>query len=361
MQAVYRNRRQLLGVVRPGTAERLGAVSARCARVFPWPVRGRLPAALVPLLLAGCGGNQDVLHGESHQERSIDTLWWVMFGAACAGFALIACLLLAGWWRRNRRELPGGGGERVGTGLVIGLGVVLPLVLLTTLFVWSDLFVLRTSAAPAQGSTAMTIDVIGHDWWWEARYAGTSVVTANEIHIPTGTPVEVVGTSADVIHSFWVPELARKIDLIPGRTNRLLLEADRPGTYRGQCSEFCGVQHAHMAVAVTAQPPAAFRRWLAEQTRPATAGGRGLDVFLSEQCASCHTIRGTPARGDVGPDLTHVASRATIAALTLPNTPDYLRGWIRDPGHFKPGVRMPKLPLTIGQLDALVAYLEQLR
>jgi len=321
-------------------------------------VRGRLLLAALPLVAAGCGGNQNVLHGESHQERSIDTLWWVMFGVACAGFTLIAFLLLLGWWRRNRRELPGGGDERVATGLVVGLGIVTPIVLLTALFVWSDLFVMRSTAAPASGSTSMTIDVIGHDWWWEARYAGTPVVTANEIHIPTHTRIQIVGTTADVIHSFWVPELARKIDLIPGRENRLLLEADVPGRYRGQCSEFCGLQHAHMAVAVVAQPPAAFRRWLANQKEPAAGTSA---TFMKASCGSCHTIRGTPARGKVGPDLTHLASRQTIAALELPNTRAFLRAWIRDPGRFKPGTRMPKLPLTNGEVGRLVDYLVRLR
>ena len=321
-------------------------------------MRGRLLLAALPLVAAGCGGNQNVLHGESHQERSIDTLWWVMFGVACAGFMLIAFLLLLGWWRRNRRELPGGGDERVATRLVVGLGIVTPIVLLTALFVWSDLFVMRSTAAPASGSTSMTIDVIGHDWWWEARYAGTPVVTANEIHIPTRTRIQIVGTTADVIHSFWVPELARKIDLIPGRKNRLLLEADVPGRYRGQCSEFCGLQHAHMAVAVVAQPPAAFRRWLANQKEPAAGASA---TFMKASCGSCHTIRGTPARGKVGPDLTHLASRQTIAALELPNTRAFLRAWIRDPGRFKPGTRMPKLPLTNGEVGRLVDYLVRLR
>ena len=321
-------------------------------------MRGRLLLAVVPLVVAGCGGNQNVLHGESHQERSIDTLWWVMFGIGCAGFTLVTFLLLLGWWRRNRRELPGGGDERVATWLVVGLGIVTPMVLLSALFVWSDIFVMRSVAAPRPGSTAITIDVVGHDWWWEARYAGTPVVTANEIHIPTRTRVEVVGTTTDVIHSFWVPELAKKIDLIPGRQNRLLLEADEPGRYRGQCSEFCGLQHAHMAVAVVAERPAAFRRWLANQKQPAIEPSA---TFISESCGSCHTIRGTPARGDVGPDLTHFASRQTVAALTLPNTPAYVRAWIRDPQRFKPGARMPKLPLSARQVDELATYLERLK
>ena len=152
-------------------------------------MRGRLLLAAVPLVLAGCGGNENVLHGESHQERAIDTLWWVMFGVACAGFTLVSSCSCSAGGAATVRDLPGGGDERVATGLVVGLGIVTPIVLLTALFVWSDIFVMRSTAAPARGSTAMTIDVIGHDWWWEARYLGTSAVTANEIHIPTGTRV----------------------------------------------------------------------------------------------------------------------------------------------------------------------------
>jgi len=305
-----------------------------------------------------------VLHPESAPERSITHLWWVMFDAAAVGFGVVVVLLFAGWWRRNRPQLPGGGGDRAATALVVGLGVVIPIALLSALFVWSDIFVLRSTAAPATGSTTMTIRVIGHDWWWEVRYPDGRAVTANEIHIPTHARIDLVGTTADVIHSFWVPELNRKIDLIPGRQNRILLEADRAGVYRGQCSEFCGLQHAHMTVAVVAQPPVAFRRWLANMGRaaraPAGAAAEGGHAVFLRDCASCHTIRGTQARGDVGPDLTHVASRSTLAALTIPNTPVYLAGWIRDPQAVKPGVRMPAVPLTQRELAELVAYLREL-
>src|ERR671937_2706179 len=191
---------------------------------------------------------------------------------AWIGFGVIATLLLLGWLRRNRASLPFGGGERAATGLVIGLGIGVPIVILTALFVWSDVFVIRSTAAPKQSSTAMTIRVSGHQWWWEARYPATNAVTANEIHIPTNTRVNVVGTTSDVIHSLWVPELKRKIDLIPGRTNRMLLYADRAGTYLGQCAEFCGLQHAHMQIAVVAEPRARFEEWLRVQGRPAAAG-----------------------------------------------------------------------------------------
>jgi cytochrome c oxidase subunit 2 len=239
-------------------------------------------------------------------------------------------------------------------------------IILLALFVYSDVFVMRSTAAPAPGATRLTVDVIGHQWFWEVRYPGTPVVTANEIHIPVRTPVDVVGTTADVIHSFWVPQLNRKIDLIPGRTNRVLLEADRPGRYRGQCSEFCGLQHAHMAVLVIAESRAQFRAWLRDQSTQARAPstpeeGQGAHVFETQACAGCHAIRGTSARGAIGPDLTHLGSRLTIGAVTLPNDPAALRSWLADPQHAKPGVKMPSLPLSPAQLNALTVYLESLR
>jgi cytochrome c oxidase subunit 2 len=287
-----------------------------------------------------------------------------MLGAAWFGFGVIVVLLFLGWLRRNRPGLPGGGGDATATALVVVLGVAVPLVVLSLLFVWSDVFVLRSVAAPR--STKRTIQVIGHQWWWEVRYPGTSAVTANEIHIPTNTRVNVVGTSVDVIHSFWVPELNRKIDLIPGRTNRVLLDADHPGVYRGQCAEFCGLQHAHMAMYVIAEPPAKFNAWLTNMAKPArtpaTAQERkGLQVFLSQPCSGCHQLRGTSARGDVGPDLTHLQTRMTLAALTIPNRKGYLGGWILDPQHIKPGNKMPGLKLSGPDFQALLAYLETLR
>src|SRR6185437_6333661 len=187
-------------------------------------------------------------------------------------------------------------------------------------------------------------------------YPGTDAVTANEIHIPLHTRVDVVATTADVIHSFWVPELNKKVDMIPGLRNRVLLEADSPGVYRGQCSEFCGVQHAHMAVLVVAQPRAAFERWLAHEEQPATTA-RGAQLFARNACADCHEIRGTDAHGAVGPDLTHVASRLTLAAGVLENTPQNLSKWLRDPQHVKPGNRMPDLHLDAAAWRALEAYL----
>jgi cytochrome c oxidase subunit II len=319
-------------------------------------------AVAAPVLLAGCGGNENVLHPATRAEHRISVLWWVMMGAAWVGFAVIGFMLLLGWWRRNRAGLPFGGGESVATGLVIGLGVAVPIVVLTLLFVWADIFVIRSTDAPAVSSTSLTVRVIAHQWWWEVRYPGTDAVTANEIHIPIDTRVDVAGTTADVIHSLWVPELNRKIDLIPGRTNRMLWDADRAGTYLGRCSEFCGFQHANMVVRVIAQPRPQFRAWLANMAKAATATtSPGERVFLSHACSGCHQIRGTPAHGLVGPDLTHLMSRETIAAGTLANTHDNLANWIIDPQLYKPGNHMPALDLTAPDFDALLAYLLTLK
>ena len=313
------------------------------------------------LRVVALAGGQNVLHPHSPAEHRISVLWWVMLIGASIGFALVATLLLSGWLRRNRTSLPFGGGERAATGLIIGLGIATPIVVLSWLFVWSDIFVIRSTAAPSPSSTSMTVDVVGHQWFWEIRYPGTAAVAANELHIPTNTRVDVVGTTADVIHSLWVPELNRKIDLVPGRTNRVLLDADRAGTYPGECAEFCGLQHAHMLLIVIAQPRAQFKTWLRDMEAPAQAStGPGAGLF-ERACASCHQIRGTPARGQVGPDLTHVASRTTLAAGTIPNDSAHLREWLTDLQHVKPGNKMPQLPLSEAEVAALVSYLEGLK
>jgi cytochrome c oxidase subunit 2 len=317
-------------------------------------------AVVLTSMVTGCGGDQNTLDPGGHPESKIAQLFWVMLAGAGIGLAVVAGLLVLGWWRRDRTGLPGGGGERAATRLVLGLGVALPIVVLVALFVWADFFVARATNAPAASSTALTVEVTGHDWWWEVRYAGTAAVTANEIHIPTQTRVDLVATTDDVIHSFWIPELNRKVDMIPGRRNRILLEADRPGRYRGQCSEFCGLQHAHMALVVVAEPPTAFRAWLSNMARPAArASGGGSQLFVRD-CGSCHTIRGTSADGTVGPDLTHLATRQTLGAATVVNDPAHLRRWIRDAQALKPGNRMPPMPLGADRLRALVSYLQRL-
>jgi len=326
----------------------------------------RIGAIAVGVLVAGCG-KQSILSTHSPQAHNIMLLWWWMLGAAVIVFLGALGLLVLAWFRRGSKGLPFfGERESAPEAMVVVFGIAVPVVVLVVLFGVSNVYLIKQTSPPNPRSTAMTIDVIGHQWWWEVRYPGSAAVTANEIHIPARTRVNVVATTADVIHSFWVPALSRKIDMVPGRSNRILLYASSPGVYRGQCSQFCGFQHAHMAMYVDAQPPSQYRAWLADMASPArtpsTAAARtGEQVFMGAQCASCHRIAGTPAQADVGPDLSHLATRSTLAALTIPNTPTQLAAWIRNPQAIKPGDRMPDLGLSSGQIAPLVAYLETLR
>jgi cytochrome c oxidase subunit 2 len=276
-------------------------------------------------------------------------------------------LLGLAYVRRSTRGLPlFGEREGVVSAMVIGFGIVIPLIVLVTLFGASDIYAIRYSKAPAIRSTAMSVQVIGRQWWWEVRYPATGAVTANEVHIPVDTRVDVIATTADVIHSLWVPRLARKIDMIPGRENRILFDADAPGTYLGSCSEFCGLQHAHMRLTVVAEPRASFNAWLANAGRPAPAAtpagrGEGRSLFMARGCGSCHQLRGTEAQGTIGPDLTHVGGRATLASLAIPNTPELLAAWIENPQAIKPGNHMPDLGLSRSESQAIASFLEALK
>ena len=205
------------------------------------------------------------------------------------------------------------------------------------------------------------VTVVGHQWWFEFRY-GNGAVVANEAHIPVGVPIELELGSGDVIHDLWVPELGAKSDVVPGQRNVMRLFTARAGSYAGACYEFCGLEHAWMRVSVVAEPRADFDRWLAAQAGPATGtAGRGLEVLRATVCSSCHVVRGQLAGTAIGPDLTHLASRRTLAGGVLTNTPEALRAWIADPQRYKPGALMPRVPLSDADLDAVVAYLVSLR
>jgi len=294
-------------------------------------------------------------------------LWWWMLAAATIVFLGAVGLLVLAWRRRATPGLPRfGEREDISKGMVLMFGIGIPLAVLVPLFAVANIYVIKSSAAPDPRSTAMTIDVIGHQWWWEVRYPGSQAVTANEIHIPVDTRVNLVATTADVIHSFWVPQLARKIDMVPGRQNRVLLYASRTGRYRGQCSQFCGFQHANMSMYVFAQPVGEYRAWRANMAAPArapatSAARTGEHTFMTSQCASCHMIRGTSAQATVGPDLTHLATRTTLAAAEIPNDPSHLAAWVGNPQGIKPGDRMPNLGLSRPAIAALVSYLDGLR
>ena len=246
------------------------------------------------------------------------------------------------------------------------LWTAVPLALLAIVFALS----LVTLGQIGQGATfgslepPLRISVIGHQWWFEFRYPGGAIV-ANEPHIPAGVPIELDLSSADVIHDLWIPELGAKSDVVPGQRNELRLFTARAGTFAGACAEFCGLEHAWMRLRVVAEPRADFDRWLAGQAAPASGdAGHGLDVLRSAVCSSCHVVRGqvqATSETAIGPDLTHVGSRATRAGGVLANTADGMRAWVGDPQRYKPGALMPKVPLSAADLDAVVAYLESLR
>lgn len=236
--------------------------------------------------------------------------------------------------------------------------IVLVIVLGATVIAMRDV---RTDAP----SGALVVEIVGHQWWWEIHYPDEGITTANDLHIPVGRPIALRLTSTDVIHSFWVPRLAGKIDLLPEGVNTLVLEADEPGEHRSECAEFCGLQHAQMGLVVVAESADRFASWVSDQQRPAAepadaATRLGAEVVLEGDCASCHAIRGTSADGSAGPDLTHFASRPTIGAGAVPNTSHNLARWVEDPHAIKQGVKMPAPDLTNEQLDAVLAYLETL-
>jgi cytochrome c oxidase subunit 2 len=331
---------------------------------------GAPAAAAVAAVLLACGQNgQSTLHPAGPGADRIAELWWMMLAASVAVFALVIFVLVRSFTHPGpRSELYRSGDEdRRATHWVLAGGVGLPILVLTPLF----LFTLHTLRAlsPADADDPLEIVVTGHQWWWEVEYAGDApgeqLRTANEIHIPVGRPVRVRLRASDVIHSFWVPALQGKLDLVPGRENATWIQADSAGVYGGECAEYCGLQHARMQFRVVAQPAGEFAEWRAAQSAPAagatdSAAPAGRAVFMGAGCALCHTVRGTEALGRTGPDLTHLASRRTLAAGTIPNTRGHLTGWIANPEGIKPGTRMPRVPLAADELNALVAWLQTL-
>jgi cytochrome c oxidase subunit 2 len=298
----------------------------------------------------------------------IGELFWAMLLLGGIVFVLF-CAALAYALVHGDRADTGPTPERDlrGGRTILLLGGIVPAVVLIPLFIWT----VRTLDAldPRARPPDLVVHLTGKQWWWEVRYHDPDptrgFVTANEIHIPTGRRVELRLASTDVIHSFWVPELQGKTDLIPGRTNVTWIQADRPGVYGGRCAEYCGTQHATMGLLVVAQRPEEFRAWADGQRQAAAAPSdsltlRGRDAFAGSACAACHTVRGTSAGGRLGPDLTHVASRRTLAARLLPNTPGHLGGWIANPQALKPGSRMPRVPMSPEEFTVIHHYLQTL-
>jgi len=313
------------------------------------------------------GGLQSALNPAGPPAAAIAAVTWVFFAVCAVVYVLVIAALL---WAIARRRTDADDGPETSARLgrvVAGASVITiaTVIVLTVVSVVAG----RGLTAPATPG-AITVDVVGRQWWWEFQYHGSNpselVSSPNELHIPVGVPVVLTAISRDVIHSFWVPRLHGKRDLIPGIETETWIQADTPGVYRGQCAEFCGHQHARMAFHVVAEPMNEFQAWLARQRQAAPAPSsevaqRGHDVFMRGTCATCHTIRGTSAGSRVGPELTHVASRRSIAAGTLASTRENLAEWIVNSQSIKPGNRMPPNPLPPDDLHALLTYLETLR
>jgi cytochrome c oxidase subunit 2 len=311
----------------------------------------------------------NILHGAGPVAALQARLGWWLLIVSTLVVAVVGILVLAAAAVARRRGDSRGIVARSGSGMrwvVVG-GMIVPGIILVLTFAFTIATEDATAAPPAD--PALTVQVIGHRWWWEVKYLSDPsrpVETANEIHIPVGQPVRLELTSADVIHSFWIPQLAGKTDAIPGQRNVAWIQADTAGVYRGQCTEYCGLQHSNMAAFVVAESPAKFAAWLQGQASTAGPPGDpdaadGLAVFQKSACAGCHTIRGTDAVGRVGPDLTHFAARMTLAAGALANTRGNLAGWIGDSQAIKPGNVMPSMRLPAADLQALLAYLETLK
>jgi cytochrome c oxidase subunit II len=325
-----------------------------------------MQAASGPIVFPGA---HSALAPAGAQAALIDRLWDFMYVVSIVVFALVvAALLWAAFRRRGPDEAPDDPAKEPAMRSAVTWATALTVLTLFAFLVFDFSVGRAVTASPEP--RPVQINVTGHQWWWELEYRDSipsnRFTTANEIHVPVGRPVVFALRSTDVIHSLWAPNLAGKRDLIPGNENSLWFQADTPGVYRGQCAEFCGHQHAKMAFEVIAEPPARFASWLTQQRDSAhtptdSLGRRGQEVFLASTCVMCHTISGTPAGSRIGPDLTHLASRRTIAAGTLPNTRGNLAGWIVDPQRIKPGTKMPPNNLSPADLRALLAYLESLK
>ncbi|TGQ95201.1 cytochrome c oxidase subunit II [Mesorhizobium sp. M8A.F.Ca.ET.208.01.1.1] len=325
-----------------------------------------LPLSVL-VLASGCGGYQSALGAKGGPAIHVEHLI-VGIVAVCTVIWILVMIMLGLALVRVRRSVVSQetGSEKPLT-VAVSAAIAATVVIIAGMTI-ASFYTTRNIGLP--DSTALTITVRGQQWWWQVFYAdspaGPGFQTANEIHIPVGRDVRLRLESPDVIHSFWVPSLAGKQDLVPGRSNSLLLRAEKPGVYRGQCAEFCGLQHSHMAILVIAETQAAFEGWAATQRLDA-AGSADPDIaagqasFMAKPCAACHTVRGTPAGGTTGPDLTHVGGRRTIAAGLLETTRGSLAAWIADPQTLKPGNNMPMVPLTSIELRNISAYMESLK
>jgi cytochrome c oxidase subunit 2 len=320
-------------------------------------------AVLTAVALAGCSRRSpSMLDTHSPEGYRLSTLTWFLMITGGAVYVIVAGFVVTGLLRgrhhREARPQP-----RVEHRMLMAGGLVVPVIILATLAVVT---VHTVDALRPAGADGVQITVTAEQWWWRIQYPADHIETSNEIHVPVGRPVSITLMSVDVVHSFWVPQLNGKTDVIPGQTNHLSFTATRAGEYRGQCAEFCGIAHAKMAFLVVADSPSDYAAWVSQhQTQGASPtsdlASKGRDLFVNSSCAGCHTVAGTQAVGTFGPNLTHIGSNRYIAAGTLPNTPESMAQWLAHTDDVKPGVKMPQIDLTNDQVQSLVAYLEELR
>jgi cytochrome c oxidase subunit 2 len=319
--------------------------------------------AVLALGLAACATEypNTVFEPKSEYGRAIDFLWDRLLLLGTIVFILVEAALIYVVIRYRRR-----GTEEThppqthGHALLEIVWTLIPAFILLFIAIPTVRTIFQTQREPEQNDP-LRVRVVGHQWWWEFQYPGLGIATANELHLPRGRTTTLTLTSADVIHSFWIPRLGGKRDLNPGEENRLWFTPDSAGEFDGQCAEFCGASHANMRMKVVVEEPDAFERWVATLRSPAPVDSAGFTTFLVSGCAACHAIAGTPAQGKVGPSLTGVGRRTTIAAGLLPNTPEALAQWLRDPPGVKPGALMPDLNLSEARVDSLIAFLYSLR
>lgn len=321
--------------------------------------------ALAGVALSGCTWRPDGFHSvttEGHSVQRFFGLVLVLSAIAAVSVAAVLAYLVIKY--RSRGETLDHGVGNLGhprAQIIWSAGMAL---LFGVLFV---LMIRTMDAVDSPGSPpGLQVDVIGHQWWWEFRYPDLGIVTANELYVPVGQPMTIHLSGADVIHSFWVPQFGWKMDAIPGRATSMSVTVNQAGVFDGTCTEYCGDEHAWMRIRVFAEPADQFNAWVKAQQQPAAApvgdlAIAGDDLFLKSTCIACHTVRGGGGSGTVGPDLTHVGSRTTLASGVIDNTPENLEKWIRDPSAIKPGVRMPGYAFTDQELKELAAYLESLK
>jgi cytochrome c oxidase subunit 2 len=325
------------------------------------------------VLMAGCGLGVPMLAAPSPSPTSIfapvstpaqsifDLSLFVLMVTGAIFIVVFSLLIYAVIKFRRRGADIGEPAQVYGSTQVELAWTVVPILIVVILFLATARVIAGIQNA-ARPNNALEVTVIGHQFWWEYRYPSLKVVTANELHLPVGEPTFLTLLSADTDHSFWVPRLGGKTDLIPNHPNSMWMDPRETGLFLGQCAQYCGTQHAKMLLRVYVQSREDFDRWIHEQSQPASASGsEGQRIFESLSCVNCHTVAGTAAKGRFGPDLTHLLSRETIASGAAPNTPENLRRWMRDPGVIKPGSKMPAMGLSDPELDALTAYLETLR